>query len=205
MPRVKKAKFVEWWAHSRQHCYGHQIHYDSIPGEKKGIPKHPIISTITFLTAECGGPTLITDQTIEKKKTTKGWVVYPEKNRLICFNGNALHLVLRKDIRRRKSKLEVAGTVPEILLAREVDLGPTVQAETDYASGADAFDDKVRFHSDLDTAASQGDFSLRLDHFNDGPFASHVGGTDFSMVVLQGRAGRIHHRGFPFFEVLVER
>lgn len=94
MPSVKKAKYVEWWAHSRSHCYGHQIHYDSIPGEKKGIPKHPIISTITFLTAECGGPTLITDQTIENKKTTKGWVVYPKKNRLICFNGNALHLVL---------------------------------------------------------------------------------------------------------------
>ena len=107
MPKVKNAKYVEWWAHSRQHCYGHQIHYDSIPGKKKGKPKHPLISTITFLKADCGGPTLVTDQTIENKKTTKGWVAHPKTNRLICFNGSALHLVLpgaghspQKDARR---------------------------------------------------------------------------------------------------------
>ena len=94
MPEVKKATYVEWWAHSRQHCYGHQIHYDSIPGVEQGKPKHPIISTITFLSAECGGSTLITNQTIDNSKTSKGWVAHPKTNRLICFNGSALHLVL---------------------------------------------------------------------------------------------------------------
>ena len=94
MPEVKKATYVEWWAHSRQHCYGHQIHYDSIPGVEQGKPKHPIISTITFLSAECGGPTLITNQTIDNSETSKAWVAHPKTNRLICFNGSALHLVL---------------------------------------------------------------------------------------------------------------
>ena len=70
MPEVKKATYVEWWAHSRQHCYGHQIHYDSIPGVEQGKPKHPIISTITFLSAECGGPTLITNQTIDNSMSS---------------------------------------------------------------------------------------------------------------------------------------
>ena len=80
--------------HCRQHCYGHQIHYDSIPGVEQGKPKHPIISTITFLSAECGGPTLITNQTIDNSETSKAWVAHPKTNRLICFNGSALHLVL---------------------------------------------------------------------------------------------------------------
>ena len=94
VPEVKKATYVEWWAHSRAHCYGHQIHYDSIPGNKKGSPKHPIISAITFLTADCGGPTLVTDQTISSQQSTKGWLAHPKTNRMVCFRGSQLHCVL---------------------------------------------------------------------------------------------------------------
>jgi hypothetical protein len=94
VPKVKRAKYVEWWAHTRQHCYGHQIHFDSVPGDKEGKPRHPIISTITFLTADCGGPTLITDQQIHNQRSTKGWLATPKTNRLVTFDGSLLHCVL---------------------------------------------------------------------------------------------------------------
>jgi hypothetical protein len=94
IPKVKKARYVEWWAHSRQHCYGHQLHFDSVPGARAGVPRHPIISTVTFLTAECGGPTLITDQTISNKVSSTGWLVAPCTNRIVCFDGSLLHCVL---------------------------------------------------------------------------------------------------------------
>jgi hypothetical protein len=94
VPKVRKARYVEWWAHSRQHCYGHQLHFDSVPGERQGRPRHPIISTVTFLTADCGGPTLMTDQTISNKAVTCGWLVPPTTNRVVCFDGSLLHCVL---------------------------------------------------------------------------------------------------------------
>ena len=94
VPAVKKARYVEWWAHTRPHYTGHQIHFDSVPGATIGKPRHPIISTITFLTADCGGPTLITDQTIENKRSTKGWLASPRANRLVTFDGSLLHCVL---------------------------------------------------------------------------------------------------------------
>lgn len=93
-PAVKTAKFVEWWAHARPHYYGHQIHFDSVPGSTRGVPHHPIISTVFFVTADCGGPTLITDQTISSAVTTKGWLVEPRANRFMCFDGSLLHCVL---------------------------------------------------------------------------------------------------------------
>ena len=46
--------------------------------------------------------------------------------------------LLRKDIRRRKSKLKIAGSVAKVLIAREDDLRPAIQAQADNASGADA-------------------------------------------------------------------
>mmetsp|Transcript_4168 Transcript_4168/g.9437 ORF Transcript_4168/g.9437 Transcript_4168/m.9437 type:complete len:525 (+) Transcript_4168:27-1601(+) len=94
VPAVQKARYCEWWAHSRQHCYGHQVHFDSIPGERAGEPLHPIISTISFLSAECGGPTLVTDQTIKNGEVTMGWLARPATNRLITFDGSLLHSVL---------------------------------------------------------------------------------------------------------------
>jgi hypothetical protein len=55
VPAVRRARYVEWWAHSRQHCYGHQIHFDSVPGRRSGAPpRHPIISTVLFLSTDCG-------------------------------------------------------------------------------------------------------------------------------------------------------
>ena len=140
VPAVKKARFVEWWAHARQHCYGHQIHFDSVSAipprvgsseeeeeeeeeedeeedaeeEEEGgdggachsdaseeedagpcaPPRHPIISTITFLSAECGGPTLVTDQQHANERVTHGWLAHPKTNRLVCFDGSLLHCVL---------------------------------------------------------------------------------------------------------------
>eukprot|EP00947_MAST-08B_sp_MAST-8B-sp1_P004188 g4188.t1 len=41
-----------------------------------------------------GGPTLITDQTMERDRTTQGWLVPPADNRLCVFDGNLLHCVL---------------------------------------------------------------------------------------------------------------
>eukprot|EP00658_Telonema_sp_P-2_P070327 TRINITY_DN59875_c0_g1_i1.p1 TRINITY_DN59875_c0_g1~~TRINITY_DN59875_c0_g1_i1.p1 ORF type:complete len:260 (+),score=46.39 TRINITY_DN59875_c0_g1_i1:431-1210(+) len=94
VPAVKNARYVEWWAHCRQHCYGHQLHFDSIPGQRQGDPRHPIISTVTFVTADCGGPTLVTDQTIQSGSSTKGWLAFPEPNRMVTFDGSLLHLSL---------------------------------------------------------------------------------------------------------------
>jgi hypothetical protein len=102
--RMKKARFAEWWAHSRPHCNGHTLHYDYIvrpkesSGKKRGPPgmepRHPIMSTVTFVTADCGGPTLVTDQTMDVESTHAGWLVAPKLNRTICFDGQQLHCVL---------------------------------------------------------------------------------------------------------------
>jgi len=94
VPAVRKAKYCEWWAHARQHCYGHQLHFDSIPGQREGEPRHPIISCIQFLSTECGGPTLVTDQTIQNDAVSMGWLAHPATNRLITFDGSLLHCVL---------------------------------------------------------------------------------------------------------------
>jgi hypothetical protein len=143
-PPLQRATFAEWWAHSRPHCNGHTLHYDYVvqPQQeqkaddgfvssgkaktktgKKGkaqspklVPIHPIMSTVTFVTADCGGPTLvrmsnyvfnitmssihqnlisqITDQTMDAAQTTKGWLVAPQLNRTIGFAGSQLHCVL---------------------------------------------------------------------------------------------------------------
>eukprot|EP00935_MAST-01C_sp_MAST-1C-sp1_P000847 g847.t1 len=124
VPRVKAARFVEWWAHSRPHSNGHKLHFDYVSDGSDRPPRHPIISTVTFLTAGVGGPTLITDQRAcedEERKglvkanekgegrgeedkgtaqvakatvSTKGWLVAPAANRLVCFDGSLLHCVL---------------------------------------------------------------------------------------------------------------
>ena len=32
VPALRQARYCEWWAHARPHCYGHQLHFDSLPG-----------------------------------------------------------------------------------------------------------------------------------------------------------------------------
>ena len=95
MKKLKDAKFAEWWCHSRPHCNGHKLHYDFVTDDGI-VPRFPIASTVTFITADCGGPTLITDQqmTSPSPRSHHGWMVQPRKNRLVCFNGSLLHCVL---------------------------------------------------------------------------------------------------------------
>ena len=94
-PAAKNATWVEWWAHSREKGFGHQLHYDSIPGLAAGdAPRHPIVSTVTYVDVGCGGPTLVFDQTVASMASTKGWLAVPETNRLLAFDGSLLHCVL---------------------------------------------------------------------------------------------------------------
>lgn len=94
-PEVKNAKFAEWWAHCRPHASGHQMHYDS-ENEGQGRVRHPIVSCVLYVTGRgVGGPTLVTDQTLEGKSlATRGYLSHPEKNRLVVFKGSLLHGVV---------------------------------------------------------------------------------------------------------------
>lgn len=92
VPEVAEAAYAEWWAHSRLHANGHKLHYDYV--EEQGIKRHPIVSTVCYLTDSCGGPTLVTDQRMSAPQAAKGWVVAPRLNRLLVFDGSLLHCVL---------------------------------------------------------------------------------------------------------------
>ena len=92
-PKVKKAKYCEWWAHSRRHTSGHTLHYDYVVDKGK-IPRHPIVSSIFFVSANCGNATLVSDQTMKNERTTEACLLMPNSNRLACFDGKHLHCVL---------------------------------------------------------------------------------------------------------------
>jgi hypothetical protein len=51
MPKLKDAKFAEWWCHSRPHCNGHKLHYDFVADEEGTVPRFPIATSVTFVTA----------------------------------------------------------------------------------------------------------------------------------------------------------
>ncbi|KAI9020529.1 hypothetical protein DFJ74DRAFT_131379 [Hyaloraphidium curvatum] len=97
---------AEWWAHSRPHSSGHQLHFDS---ENEGItpletahgsnaPRHPVVSCIVFLSPDPapGGPTLMTDQTLATKDLddVKGWLAYGKRGRVAFFDARYLHGVI---------------------------------------------------------------------------------------------------------------
>ena len=42
-------RYVEIWAHNRPHASGHQLHFDSDDEGRSDIPKHPIVSTVLYL------------------------------------------------------------------------------------------------------------------------------------------------------------
>ena len=95
LPEARHATYVEWWAHTRRRGDGHALHYDSVPGLTEGAPpRHPLASTVTFLEASVGGPTLIFDQTVANKRSTRAWVAAARPNRLLVFDGSLLHGVL---------------------------------------------------------------------------------------------------------------
>lgn len=90
--RIKKA---EWWAHCRPHCMGHQMHYDS-ENEGKGTVRHPVLSTVLYLSNnKIGGPTFVTNQLLtDQTLANRGWMVFPQQNRLAVFDSNYLHGVV---------------------------------------------------------------------------------------------------------------
>lgn len=96
LPAVRRARYAEWWAHCRRHSRGHQLHFDSDnEGEGADGPRHPIISTVVYLTCAVGGPTLITNQTLKSDRLAdQGWLIHPRENRLAMFDGNVLHGVI---------------------------------------------------------------------------------------------------------------
>ena len=47
-PAAARATRVEWWAHSRPHPSGHQLHFDS-DDEGRGGLRHPIVTSVCYL------------------------------------------------------------------------------------------------------------------------------------------------------------
>lgn len=95
------ARYVELWAHNRPHASGHQLHFDSDDEGRGGVPKHPIVSTVLYLSShsKVGGPTLVTNQRLRNPTTTNlnsvhGWLVACKPARLVCFEGSVLHGVI---------------------------------------------------------------------------------------------------------------
>ncbi len=97
-PRLRRARYAEWWAHCRPHHTGHQLHFDSHnEGEGAQGPKHPLVSSVLYLSGGAGGPTLVTDQHALANAETLaggGWAAMPRQNRLLAFDGNLLHCVV---------------------------------------------------------------------------------------------------------------
>jgi hypothetical protein len=93
-PKVNQAKFVELWIHNRPHASGHQLHFDS-DNEGIGGVRNPIISTIVYVNASSGGPSLVTNQTLKDTKlATRGYLVHPKARRVVAFDGTVLHGVI---------------------------------------------------------------------------------------------------------------
>ena len=106
-PAAAEATAAEWWAHSRPHAFGHQMHFDS---DDEGLParshapstngarravRHPICSAVVFVNGGIGGPTLVTDQRDDAKRLARnGWLVAPVSGRIAVFDGECLHGVV---------------------------------------------------------------------------------------------------------------
>lgn len=91
---LSDAKYVELWAHNRPHASGHQMHFDS-DDEGRGGVRNPVMSTIVYVTAGSGGPSLITSQAFgDCHLAQKGWLCHPKEKRLVAFDGKYLHGVI---------------------------------------------------------------------------------------------------------------
>ena len=94
-PECKEANYVEWWAHCRPHCDGHQLHFDS-DNEGKGEVRNPIVSSVIYLTSSgVGGPTLVTTQKLrDSSLPANGCLITPKENQIGFFDGSLLHGVI---------------------------------------------------------------------------------------------------------------
>ena len=100
-PQCSSCSVAEWWVHSRHHCAGHQLHFDSDETqiESGGAPHHPLVSAVLFVSddepSSVGGPTLVTNQTLSGNElATLGWLCHPKQNRLCLFDAQCLHGVI---------------------------------------------------------------------------------------------------------------
>ena len=96
-PALKNAEFAEFWAHQRSFTSGHGFHYDITKGPAAKKARHPIASTVLYLTAEAdvGGPTLVLDATESSDgNASAGWLAYPKLNRILIFKGQHMHAVM---------------------------------------------------------------------------------------------------------------
>ena len=93
-PSIVDATHVELWAHNRPHASGHQMHFDS-DDEGRGGVRNPIVSTILYVCAEGGGPSIVTNQQLDSVNlANKGWLAHPKPSRLVAFDGRVLHGVV---------------------------------------------------------------------------------------------------------------
>ncbi|KAJ3274703.1 Phosphoglucomutase-2 [Terramyces sp. JEL0728] len=91
--KFKQIRYGEWWAHCRPHFMGHQFHYDS-DNEGKGELRHPLLSSVLYLTEGVGGPTILTNQRLGDDLADEGWLVEPKENRVLLFDSKYLHGVV---------------------------------------------------------------------------------------------------------------
>jgi tetratricopeptide (TPR) repeat protein len=91
-----KGVIAEWWLHSRAHTAGHQLHYDTDEQRlRRGQGVHcPDVSTVLYLEAGGGSPTIVADQRFGEPLAQRGWVCEPKRGRLLMFDGSLLHGVL---------------------------------------------------------------------------------------------------------------
>ena len=91
---------AEWWVQVRAGTETIGFHYDKdeAMASLHSTMKHPLISTVTYL-SDLGAPTLIFNQTTDGNNETPdipavGYISYPQPNRHITFSGDLQHGVL---------------------------------------------------------------------------------------------------------------
>ena len=99
---------AEWWVQIRAGTETIGFHYDKdeAMASTQMILKHPLISTVTYLT-DIGAPTLIFNQTSNGNEETPeipdlAYISYPTFNRHITFSGDLQHGVLGSASKSRK-------------------------------------------------------------------------------------------------------
>jgi hypothetical protein len=53
-----------------------------------------LLSSVLYLKGNCGGPTVVTNQSLGGNLADKGWLVHPKENRLAVFDAGYLHGVV---------------------------------------------------------------------------------------------------------------
>ncbi|CAL5228450.1 g11587 [Coccomyxa viridis] len=95
---MSRVEVAEWWAHKRAATDAHQLHFDLDEtrigsGSAKYKLRHPAYSTVLYL-SDCGGPTVVLNQTASSAPAQDAWLCWPRENQLLCFPGNFLHGVI---------------------------------------------------------------------------------------------------------------